>query len=52
MGRRRGGPKEAIETIAEFINRYNREWIVGKLGYKTPAQARADHLAKTAQPAA
>jgi putative transposase len=44
--------EEAKKTIATFIDRYNREWIVGRLGYRTPAQARADYLAKLAQPAA
>ncbi len=34
--------EEARRVIAEFITRYNREWLIGRLGYRTPAQARAD----------
>jgi transposase InsO family protein len=34
--------EEARRIIAEFIERYNREWLIERLGYRTPAQARAD----------
>lgn len=44
--------KEATSNIAEFIHRYNHQWIVARLGYKTPAQARTDFHSKQAQPAA
>ena len=33
---------EARRIIAEFIERYNREWLIERLGYRTPAQARAE----------
>jgi len=38
--------EEARQIIADFVSRYNREWIIGRLGYRTPAQARADYQAK------
>lgn len=38
--------EEARPIIADFVSRYNREWIIGRLGYRTPAQARADFLAQ------
>ena len=34
--------EEARQVIAEFIARYNAEWLIERLGYRTPAQARAD----------
>jgi transposase InsO family protein len=34
--------EEARRIIGEFIARYNREWLIERLGYRTPAQARAD----------
>lgn len=34
--------EEARGVIAEFIDRYNREWLIERLGYRTPAQARAE----------
>lgn len=33
---------EAREIIAAFLRRYNTEWLIERLGYRTPAQARAD----------
>jgi putative transposase len=33
--------EEARRIIGEFIARYNAEWIIERLGYQTPAQARA-----------
>lgn len=34
--------EEARRIIGEFIARYNHEWLIERLGYRTPAQARAD----------
>jgi transposase InsO family protein len=34
--------EEARTVIAEFIDRYNREWLIERLGYRTPAEARAE----------
>jgi transposase InsO family protein len=34
--------EEAREIIGDFIVRYNTEWLIERLGYRTPAQARAD----------
>ena len=32
----------ARQVIAAFIARYNREWLIERLGHRTPAQARAE----------
>jgi transposase InsO family protein len=34
--------EEARRIIGEFIARYNAEWLIERLGHRTPAQARAD----------
>jgi putative transposase len=34
--------EEARAVIAEFIARYNREWLIERLEYRTPAEARAE----------
>jgi putative transposase len=34
--------EEARGVIANFIERYNREWLIERLGYRTPAEARAE----------
>jgi transposase InsO family protein len=34
--------EEARAIIAEFIERYDDEWLIERLGYRTPAQARAE----------
>lgn len=36
--------EHARPVIAEFIQRYNHEWLIERLGHRTPAQARADAL--------
>jgi putative transposase len=33
---------EARRVIAAFIARYNHEWLIERLGYRTPTQARAE----------
>jgi transposase InsO family protein len=33
---------EARRIIADFLHRYNTEWLIERLGHRTPAQARAD----------
>jgi hypothetical protein len=30
--------------VAAFINKYNQQWLVGKLGYRSPAQARREYF--------
>jgi putative transposase len=30
------------QALSEFRTKYNHGWIIGRLGYRTPAQARAD----------
>jgi transposase InsO family protein len=37
--------EELRQALAEFRNRYNQRWIVQRLGYLTPAQARQQLLA-------
>ena len=34
--------EEARAIIAEFTARYNAQWLIERLGHRTPAQARAD----------
>ena len=34
--------EEARRIITEFIARYNTEWLIERLGHRTPVQARAD----------
>lgn len=36
--------EEAKAIIADFVRRYNEGWILERLGYKTPAQARKDFI--------
>lgn len=38
-------------VIGEFIERYKREWILQRLGYKTPLETCAPFQAKEVQPA-
>jgi transposase InsO family protein len=33
---------ELHEALAEFRSRYNHHWILERLNYRTPAQARQD----------
>lgn len=40
--------EEARRVIGAFIERYNREWLIARLGYRTPAQARAETLRRAA----
>jgi putative transposase len=34
--------EDARRIISEFVVRYNTEWLIERLGYRTPAHARAD----------
>lgn len=43
-----GSLEEAHRIIAEFIARYNHEWLIERLGHRTPAQARADAARRAA----
>ena len=40
--------EQAQQIIGEFIARYNTEWLIERLGHRTPAQGRADALQKAA----
>jgi putative transposase len=40
--------EEARTIIGAFIARYNTEWLIERLGHRTPAQARADTLPRVA----
>jgi putative transposase len=33
---------EARRMIAEFVDRHNHEWLLERLGYRTPADARIE----------
>lgn len=35
--------EEVRSAVAEFIKRYNQQWLIGKLGYRSPAQARREY---------
>ena len=39
---------EARRVIAAFIHCYNTEWLIARLGYRTPAEARATAWAEAA----
>ncbi len=39
---------EARAVIARFIQQYNTEWLIARLGYQTPAGARAAAWAEAA----
>ena len=39
---------EARRVIGAFIRRYNTEWLIARLGYRTPAEARATAWAEAA----
>ena len=39
---------QARAVIAAFIEQYNREWLIERLGHRTPAQARAEALRRAA----
>jgi hypothetical protein len=34
--------EQAQQIIGEFITRYNTQWLIERLGYRTPAQVRAE----------
>jgi transposase InsO family protein len=40
--------EQARWIIGAFIERYNREWLIERLGYRTPAQTRAETLRRAA----
>ncbi len=40
--------EQARRIIAAFIHRYNHEWLIERLGHRTPAEARADALGRAA----
>jgi transposase InsO family protein len=39
---------QARAIVAAFIERYNREWLIERLGHRTPAEARADATRRAA----
>lgn len=40
--------EEAQRIIGDFITRYNTAWLIQRLGYRTPAEARAAAWAEAA----
>ena len=43
--------EEIRQALLEFRETYNREWIVGRHGYKTPAQVRKEQIATVSEAA-
>ena len=39
---------EVRRAVADFVERYNAQWRVEKLGFKTPIEAREDHVLRAA----
>jgi len=35
---------EVRSAVADFIEQYNQHWLIAKLGYRSPAQARRDYF--------
>ena len=40
--------EQARAIIAEFVERYNTQWLIERLGHRTPAQARAEAVRRAA----
>jgi hypothetical protein len=40
--------EDARQRIGAFIARYNAEWLIKRLGHRSPAQARAEAMASAA----
>ena len=40
--------EDVRSAVAAFLTKYNQQWLVGKLGYRSPAQARRDYFQKIA----
>ena len=36
--------EEVRSAVADFIKKYNQQWLIGKLGYRSPAQARREYF--------
>ena len=36
--------EEVRSAVADFIEKYNQQWLIGKLGYRSPAQARRHYF--------
>ena len=36
--------QEVRSAVADFIQQYNQHWLIAKLGYRSPAQARRDYF--------
>ena len=36
--------QDVRSAVAAVINKYNQQWLVGKLGYRSPAQARREYF--------
>ena len=35
---------EVREAVGRFVDLYNEQWLLEKLGYKSPAEARQEYL--------
>jgi len=36
--------EEVRSAVADFIKKYNQQWLIAKLGYRSPAQARQEYF--------
>lgn len=51
---RKRGPKpnltddEALVAIRKFVNNYNQQWLIYRLGYKSPLEYREEYERKVA----
>ena len=36
--------EEVRSAVADFIKKYNQQWLIAKLGYRSPAQARREYF--------
>jgi putative transposase len=36
--------EQVRSAVAEFIEKYNEQWLIAKLGYRSPTQARREYL--------
>jgi transposase InsO family protein len=36
--------EEVRSSVADFIKKYNQQWLIGKLRYRSPAQARLEYF--------
>jgi hypothetical protein len=48
MKRTRHTPEQVINKLRDFARRFNNHWIIGRIGYRTPAAHRRILLGEAA----